>query len=138
MRIPVNVNDLPTNRIALDEGLHYTAAIFQVDPVKQDRNGDSYFSVGFQIVEPVDCAGERLFDAYIPVPSETNGSMSPGERRRVLNRAVKFSRFARCFKLSQPDGSVELDDIIGKVGAITIKNEEFEGNIRARVANYLI
>lgn len=137
-RIPTNVNDLPTSRVALDEGISYTVTITQIDPIKQDKNGHDYFAAGFQIVEPVDSAGEKFFDAYIPLPDTVTPNMTPGERRQILNRAVKFSRFARCFKLAAKDGSVELDNAVGSVGQVTIKNEEYEGNIRPRVANYLI
>lgn len=138
MYIPVNPDALSTEFQPLDPSTPKTVMVtkYELSP-EQDKNGNDYFKAEFEVVEPEDDKGSKLFDSYIAVPRDFEPEMSAGQRRQVHNSNVKFARMLKCFKVTVGPDGFNSDDMIGKIGVVQIVNEDWQGRTLSKIKDYL-
>lgn len=138
MLIPINPEAVTTEYAPLDDGAVYEVMVEKLEISEMpDKNGDDYLRAQYQVITPIEWKGRRIFDGYIGLPGEITPDMDSGQRRTAQDKGVRLGRLLRCFKIEiGPDG-LSTEDAVGKIGSITIKNEEYEGKISSRVKEYL-
>lgn len=139
-KIPVGVDDLPTQFEALDEGQIYHVLLREVRLSEEpDKNGNAFLTnVQCEVVEPVEFKGRRVFDSYIQIPGRLTLDMDDGERHRNAQGGIRLARFVKCFKIPYRADGFNTEDGIGQEGDITVKNEIFNGRLIPKVNDYLI
>lgn len=138
MRLPVLMGDLPTSREPWDEDLTYAGIIRSIkNSANPDKNGNMFFGISVEVLEPEDRRGQKIGDNYIPLPPEIGPDASDIERRNSLDVAVRLGRLAASAKVAGDD----TDDLLGAEVQFTIKMEEFpvnSGQHIPKIADYMI
>lgn len=132
--IPVDVDSLPTSYTPMDEALTYDGFIREA-MLDVDKNEDSFLAINVEVTEPIDWRGKRVADNYIHIPGPIPRDADAGARRQIQERGVKLARFARSFSPPRP---LNTDTMIGAKGKFTVRNEEYQGELRPKIANYII
>lgn len=147
--IPVNAEDLPIDAVMLDDSLVYRMSLQKaMFPVKKSKKDVLFIGMSFQVVEG-DYEGQTVNLNYMPLPVPVFEDMKKSDRIQAQNNSAAFGRFCRAFGIrgsldelykvtledqdSQRAASEWFDKHIGKVGSVTIANQEFpEGSGRQR------
>ena len=135
MKLPVSTDQLPLETEPWDDTLTYRGIIkaFNI-AVKTDKNGNNYGSVEIEVTEPEERRGRKVPDNYVPIPPELTPSMSDTMRKMALELGTRLGRMAASCKIVAED----TDDLIGGEVQFTVKNEEYQGRLLPKVAEYLI
>lgn len=136
--IPINPNDLTTEYKPVDDSIPYNVIVKKFEmATKPDRNGGRYFTGQYEVLMPEEWAGRVVFESYMAVPVPLTEDMSYGERRAAQDKGVNFARFCKCFKVALDEKGFDPSSVIGLTGDVTVKNEEFNGQITTKVKRYL-
>ena len=135
MKLPVSTDQLPLETEPWDDSVVYHGLLkaFNISS-KLDKNGNNYGSVEFEVLEPEEKRGRKITDNYISIPPEIDDTMSDRQKKAMLELGVRLARLAASCKISAED----TDDLIGGEASFTIKNEEYQGRILPKIAEYLI
>ena len=132
--IPVDVDSLPTSYTPMDETLTYEGFIREAT-LDTDKNGDSFLAINVEVTSPPEWRTKRVPDNYIGIPGPVPRDADAGMRRIILERGVKLGRLAAAFKLPKP---LNTETMTGTTGKFTVRNEEYQGDMRPKVGNYVV
>jgi hypothetical protein len=139
-KIPVNPAFLPTEETPMDETLTYTsfcrAMVMSENP--SEKSGLYFLKARFEITEPDEWRGKIVMDNYIPIPAEIDPDMDSKTRARIMDAGLRLGRLLASAKMAGDADGFDSEDMIGREVRFTVKNEEFNGRMLARVNNYLI
>lgn len=126
-KILVNIDALPLEAPRLDESIPYHVVVrkFEMAP-DRDKNEQLFCKGEYEILEPAQYRGKRIFDNYIPICSDPNANMA-----EVLHQAVV------CFKAPYDAEGFDPSDFVGREGDVQAKNEMYNGRPTPRVSLYL-
>jgi hypothetical protein len=130
-KLPVRTGDLPTTVEDMPEDIPFQGIVKSLEVSDEpDKTGHHFLKGVFEIVEPTEWKGKKVFDNWIPIPGEDDDLSSP-RGAEAFNRLSRLS--ASCKK------SVEdTDDLIGEIATFTVKNDEYQGRKNQRVNDYYI
>ena len=141
-RIPISPKDLPTQADRfkpLNETLTYRGTIEMLGAIAQDKNEHQYFSIRIRITEPEEAVNRIVYDNYIPLPWPVADWMDAKQRLMAEQSGDKLGDIARAADIEpDPDGSWDTDELLNKEILFTIRNEEYQGNLRPRPQTYLL
>lgn len=135
MKLPVSTDQLPLETEPWDDSITYRGVIkaFTI-AAKTDKNGNNYGAVEVECLEPEEKRGRKIFDNYVPIPPEIDEGMSDKQRKTSLELGVRLSRLAASAKIVAED----TDDLIGGEISFTVRNDEYQGRMVPKIAEYLI
>lgn len=141
--IPVNPANYNTEPEPMDVGISYTVQIVKCElSPKQDKNGNNYFAVETEVLQPEEYAGVSLSRNYIavppPIPPELPDGSNRGVIRKAKNAGVMFSRFCHCFGLRASEDGFDTDTAIGQVGKVIIEQGEYQGRKTFSIKDFLL
>ena len=138
-RIPLAVDDLPTDTEPLDPSLVYTGTIKTlIKTDKVDKQGGQFLKGSVTITEPEEWSGKVAFDNYIPLPMEITSDMNDKERRLAKERGVKLGRLSASAKMK---GQPHLSEYLDREVQFTIRNQEYpegSGRMTSSIQDYLV
>lgn len=139
-RIPVNINDLPTEVTEVDESIVYRGVVRAIKVSEEpDKNGNGFLTgIRIEIIEPEEWRGRNAFDNYIQIPEAPLPDASPADRRKAEEGGVRLARFVKAFRVPFGEEFFDTDDALGCEGEFTVKNEEYQGRRIPRVQDYLL
>lgn len=130
-KIPVNIDNLPTEVDPLDEGIMYHGVCRSCKLADEtDKNGNSYLTnIRIEVVEPEQFKGRSAFVNYLMIPS--------GVEKPNSELELQFARFVKAFKVPHDAEGFDPDDAVGCEGDFTVSNEEYQGRVSPRVKDWL-
>ena len=141
-RIPVSPKDLPTQADRfkeMNEAIHYRGIIEMLGPVTQDKNNHDYFAVRVRVTEPEEFVNRVVYDNYVPLPYPVTDRMDAKQRLQAEQSGDRLGDLARSAAIeADPDGSWDTDALLEREILFTIKNEEYQGQTRPRLHQYLL
>lgn len=149
--IPVNPEDLPSNDVVLDDGAAYRVELKGVTlSPKTDKNGKYYCAIKTEVNEG-DYEGFTLTMNYLPLPYTIPASSDKKTQIRHQNDVARFSRFCKCFGINKTFPGVKLGNaesmrewqdfvsrFVGNPGAVTVRNEDFNGRTVSRLSDFIV
>jgi len=140
--IPVNPADYPTEPEPMDVAVTYTVQVTKCEmSPKTDKNGNYYFGVETEVLEPAEYKGMKLSRGYIaippPIPQLVPG-VNEGEVRQAKNAGVTFSRFCHCFNARASEDGFDTSTVIGEVGKVIIEQGEYQGRKTFSIKDFLL
>ena len=136
-RIPgVNVEDLPTKFEPWEETNVYTGVVMKCTLDGPDKNGEDYLTFEIKILDPLDYEGRVIFINYMAIGGQVTPDMGGADRRKIRDRQVRLGQFCAAFKV--PPGELDTDLVVGCEGKFTVKNEEYEGQMRPKPDKFLV
>src|SRR3990167_591781 len=95
--IPTNPDDLPVEyeTIPEDTVIHGIIRDFKIAE-KTDKKDNHYGVITWEVITPTEFQGRQLSDNYVGFQGEALPNMSDGERRRNLEKGIRFNRVAAC------------------------------------------
>lgn len=136
--LPIDPAQYPTDLPPMDESITYKVMISKMDIAgKQDKNGNNYLTMSVEVVEPAGFQGDVIVDNYIGLPTPITADMEDGARRAAMKSGNKLAIISKCFGLKTGPSGFDTDSAIGKIGNITVKNDEYQGRKIPRVDKYL-
>ena len=135
MKLPVSTDQLPLETEPWDDSITYRGLVqaFNIAS-KTDKNGNVYGSVEVEVLEPEEKRGRKILDNYVPIPEGIDDSMNDKQKKATLELGVRLSRLAASAKIVAED----TDDLVGGEISFTIRNDEYQGRLNPKIADYLI
>lgn len=149
--IPKGEQDLPVVYEVMNEDTIVRAVCRSAKVAdKTDKNNKHYAVFEWEVLTPQEFEGRNITDNYVAFMDELTPDMSDAQRRKALERGVRFNRItASCgVKLDMiPTNPVDdLDEVnqflednfVGAESEFTVSINEFQGRKSNKVKEYLI
>lgn len=120
---------------------------------KTDKNGKHYGSLTWEVITPIEYEGRQLTDNYVGFQDEIDPTMNDGQKRRSLEKGIKFNRICACVGLkpsmipsnpiTTPDELDEVnqflaDEFIGQEGDFNVYIDTYKGRKNNKIRDYFL
>lgn len=151
--IPVDPNQLPVEFevIPEDSTVHGLIREFKVAD-KTDKGGNNYGVLTWEVVIPSEFEGRQLTDNYVGFQGVVDITMTDAQRRRAMERGIRFNQICACIKLSpdtvpcNPMTEDEIDEVnqflndqfVGQEGDFIVSVDTYKGRKNNKIKMYLL
>ena len=139
-KIPISIDNLPTEFEPLDESLAYHVVVRACKLADEaDKNGNNYLTgVKLEVLEPEEWRGRNIYDNYICIPAGAGPGSSLAERRKSEEFGIRLARFIKAFKVPYDVEGIDPDDAVGCEGDVSMVNDDYQGRKMPKVSDYLM
>lgn len=129
-KIPVAINEMPTDLPPMDESIPYHGIVRSCRLADEtDKNGNSYLTdIRIEVLDPEEFKGRSAFMNYLVVPM----------KRITSELELGLPRFIKAFRIPYDDDGFDPSEAIGCEGDFLVRMEEYQGRKSARVADFLL
>lgn len=130
---PVEAHDATTFPVLSDDRTY----VLEVGQKVEERKGPKgpYWNIPFIVTEDDEHNGRVMFDIFT-IPREEK-MLNPTEREDEVKRSFRLWAFLEAAGFTWSETGFGVEDLIGLRVRSTVKNEEFQGQLRSRPDKFL-